>query len=216
MYCIHCGKEIPDLALNCPFCGASQLGGAEPAPAAEEPVTLRSLPRRTWAKILLITALACFFLPFITVSCHSNRDDKTVYAQSMNGFEMMRLGSSGFQTEREDENPIIKAAERLPNVFAILAFGMGLIAVLLLFLGKRARAAGGLAVGSAVCLVLLALFFLLLYSPGSPVRAYYPEKTDTLLRTITVRVRFGIWLAAAGFTAGAVFCFRDRPPDEYD
>ncbi|MBR5404685.1 MAG: hypothetical protein IK107_00155 [Oscillospiraceae bacterium] len=217
MYCLHCGKEIPDLAVNCPFCGSTQVEDA--APVSPETTaaagSLRELSHRTRAKMLLIAALVCFFLPFITVSCTSEKDGKTYYSQSVSGFGLMNLGDSGLNldTERDETEPAAELLKRLPNVCSIAAFGMGVIAAMLLFLGRHIRAAGRLAVCAAVCLILMGLFFFLLYSRYSPMREAM-EESSKLLKVIYIRLRIGLLLSAGCFIAGAVFCFKDRPPGE--
>lgn len=222
MYCMHCGREISDLAVNCPYCGTAQVEDASPelsgtVPVRGTPVSLRSLTKRTWAKILLAAAMLCFFLPFIAVSCSSEKSGKTYYTRNLSGFEMMKLGGDGFDLEKEDEaHPAVRAfAEHLPMILSITAFGMGAVAFVLLLLGRSARAAGRLCVGSAVVLLLLALLFFLLYSPLSPVTELYSEERKKALKVITVKLRPGIFLSAGCFIAGAVFCRKDRPPEDY-
>ena len=223
MYCLHCGREISDLAVNCPYCGTAQVEDASPelsgtAPVRETPVSLRSLTKRTWAKILLAAAMFCFFLPFVAVSCSSEKSGKAFYTRNISGFEMMKLGSDGLDLEKEeeDEYPAVRAfAEHLPMALSIAAFGMGAVALALLLLGRSARAAGRLSVGSAVMLLLLALLFFLFYSPLSPVTEMYSEERKKMLEYFSVRLRPGIFLSAGCFIAGAVFCRKDRPPEEY-
>lgn len=224
MFCIRCGKEIPEFAINCPYCGSAQIEDAETgalpvsAPAAANSSAVR-LTKRSWAKALLIAALLCFFLPFIAVSCTNEDTGRTYYSRGVSGFEMMNLDNGGLNLKDEDreaeESFGKKVLKRLPSILAIAAFCMGVIAGLLLFLGKSARAAGRLSVGSAICLLLLALLFFLLYSPLSPVTDWYSEETQKVLRYIKVSLRPGIFLSAGCFIADAVFCFKDKPPEQY-
>lgn len=225
MYCIRCGKEISELALNCPHCGAVQVEDASPSDTeqlprpASTPVTV-SLTKRNWAKLLLIGALLCFFLPFAAISCSDEKTGRTVYSQSVSGFEMMKLSdNNGLNLREEEPDPMEEILKRLPGIFSITAFAAGVIAVVLLFLGKSARAAGWLAVLASVCTLLLGLFFFLLYSPLSPISVYsmtdQSAQAAEALKIIRIKIKPGLPLALTAFIAGAVFCFRERPPEEF-
>lgn len=225
MYCIRCGKEIPDLALNCPYCGSVQVEDASPAdteqlprPAAA-PVTV-TLTKRNWAKLLLIGALLCFFLPFAAISCTDDDSGRTIYTQTVSGFEMMSKIDDEANLSKKEPSILAEVMRRLPSAFSIAAFAAGVFAVTLLFLGRSARVSGRLAAASAVFTLLIGLFFFLFYSPLSPVSVYslsYGESSPSsveALRMIRVKIKPGLLLAAGCFTAGAIFCRKARAEEE--
>ena len=120
MFCNKCGKEIPEGAVACPFCGASQSPQADyPASAG----TGEAIPNHLVGAIL--TTLCCC-LPFGIVAI--------VYASSVNG----KIASGDIEGA--------KAASKNANMWMWIAFGCGLVAgvisMLLQVLGALLQAGG--------------------------------------------------------------------------
>ena len=164
-YCIHCGQELPKSAKFCPKCGVKKGTGAAsvsspsghdetytssqspPVPHTEStpPVNTQG---RGLVKLLLIISLACFIFPFATVSCGD-------VSASVSGFEAMTSLTM-------QDNLDVYVSDRAPNLFLIITFICGVIAVYKV----RAKPIKGTAVTvtvGAVCLLLFRISFVSYY-----------------------------------------------------
>ncbi len=162
-YCIHCGQELPESAKFCPKCGAKKeekeaatlpsfsvnethtSGQEQDAPHSGNK---SSGQNRGLIKLLLIIGMVCFIFPFATVSCGD-------VSASVSGFEAMTSLTM-------QDNLDVYVSDRAPNLFLIITFICGVIAVYKV----RAKPIKGTAVTvtvGAVCLLLFRISFVSYY-----------------------------------------------------
>ena len=162
-YCIHCGQELPESAKFCPKCGAKKEekeAATLPSSSVNETHTSgqeqdapqsgnkSSGQNRGMIKLLLIIGMVCFIFPFATVSCGD-------VSASVSGFEAMTSLTM-------QDNLDVYVSDRAPNLFLIITFICGVIAVYKV----RAKPIKGTAVTvtvGAVCLLLFRISFVSYY-----------------------------------------------------
>ena len=162
-YCIRCGQELPESAKFCPKCGAPKVEKkAEASPSSGISGTYSSNQtqsisysaskpnghNRGLIKLLLVIGMVCFIFPFATVSCGD-------VSASVSGFEAM---TSLTMQDHLD----VYVSDRAPNLFLIITFICGVIAVYKV----RAKPIKGTAVTvtvGAVCLLLFRISFVSYY-----------------------------------------------------
>ncbi len=131
MFCPNCGNEIKD---GSPFCGEC---GAKLNSVTKEKVTVSSpnaVPVSTaggkgktstafLAKIFVLVALICFFMPFMTISCA----DKSVSKEKIKvtGTDMI-IGDKDISEQKEDEG----GSGSIFNIFVCVAGVAGVVALL--------------------------------------------------------------------------------------
>ena len=169
MFCEKCGKTVAPGERFCNNCGAPVAtpavasGGVSSAAATDS-----NAGKRLIVKILLVVALVCFFLPFVTVSCGGSEVEAT-------GFE----GAFGMFDDQLSDQTDAKM-----NVFLIISMA-ATIGGLILSVAKKGtdqKAVMALAGVAAISGLLFMITF----------NGYYEiEKED--LEYITVEFKLGYW-----------------------
>ena len=194
MFCKKCGSEVPDGMKFCTHCGTAieQICSLSKNEQGENPVVDLSkkndINSVTIAKMLLLVAILCFFLPFVAVSCQGQSAD-------MSGFDAM-LGDT-FNEDSELDLPV--------NIFLLIAFVLGVINLFTSFEKKKNKAyanAGFSALGAAVML-LICRFSLW---------SYY-DLNDNARYMLDFDFRYGWWLSLLSFI-GSGLCFLYKYGDE--
>lgn len=132
MFCPNCGKEIKDGAPFCGECGAKlNTATEEKVPAGSSPdavpvSTASSKGKASTAfiaKIFVLVALICFFMPFMTISCA----DKSVSKDKVKvtGTDMI-FGDKDISEQKEDEG----GSGSIFNIFVCVAAVAGVVALL--------------------------------------------------------------------------------------
>ena len=199
MFCMKCGKEIPNESTVCPECGAQTAPPQTPPPAANATAGAAStisnavaafsaLSKRTIAKIAVVIALVAFFLPFVTVSCNGGgKDLKETYS----GFSLMTGMSSD-----DDEIASQSKDDGKTNIWLFGSAGTAVAALVVLCLKKKSKIA---AICNAVSLGCLALFRLTF-------KGYYDIKGSDYEKYIDVDFRFGLTICALFLIISLIYC----------
>ena len=199
MYCRHCGTEIPEGTNTCPSCGkdtspvrAASIPAADPKELVQKAATAAApLPLAMIARIAVIAALLCFFLPFVMVSCNG---DKSVSA-SYSGFEMItKIGADDDELLSQD------SSKAKSNIFVFGAFACGVVSAVFMFVKKdKQKLAAALSAISAAALLVFRMTF----------RMYYGLNDSEYKKYIDVKTRFGLILCILFFLAAAAACLME-------
>ena len=188
MYCSNCGAENRDGAAFCKHCGEKlELPlQAQPAGAAASAQPVRSAERAAApgsrktvlfvVKIALVVAMACFFLPFVMVSCAGQE-------VNFSGVELMTKMSAN-----EDIRDALE--DCMPNFFLMGALAAAIVGLIAARPGKAALGGGASAAGAVLLLVFRMTF-----------ESFY----DTEGLDYSIRWGWGLCLAAMLAAAAAAF-----------
>ena len=191
-YCIHCGQELPESAKFCPKCGAqraegkaatspsSSSGGTDSSGRAQDVShsdSKSSGQNRGLIKLLLVIGMVCFIFPFATVSC----GDITA---SVSGLEAMTSLTM-------QDNLDVYVSDRAPNLFLILAFVLGIVAVYKTQ-AKSIKGTAATATVGTVCLLLFRTSFVSYYDLGD------------YINLVTLEFRWGWILSILTYAVAAV------------
>ena len=190
--CIRCGQELPESAKFCPKCGAPKVEKkAEASPSSGISGTYSSNQtqnisysaskpnghNRGLIKLLLVIGMVCFIFPFATVSCGD-------ISASVSGLEAMTSLTM-------QDNLDVYVSDRAPNLFLIIAFGLGAVAIY----KARDRAIKGTAAMTtigAVCLLLFRASFV----------SYY--ELEDYINLVTLEFRWGWIVSTLTYSAAAI------------
>jgi len=167
-------------------------------------------------------AVLLFFMPFIDIKCNSMTLQKVSGAQLATGFKIKGPGSDNtlvgdFEKMDKDSKGRRSGEDNDPNIFALVAFGLGIIAVVLSLIDKKDAITGGVIAGILGAVALMATLIdikrkVKMDIPEMSNRARDTGVTDfeKLGDTFHIAVDFTAWfyLAVIAFTAGAWFCYK--------
>lgn len=179
MFCGNCGTKLDPDSKFCPNCGSKvpELKQVSTSVSKQNQVSkpVVSVPKEKFTpknpskslKFLLVLALACFFFPFVTVSCAG--DNVTA-----SGYEVMTAIS--FQEEYD-------FSEFSANTYLVLAFLLGCIGVATTKKEKSLTVPGIASAGATISLLLFRFKFYSFYG------------IEAIKNDISIEFRWGWWLA---------------------
>lgn len=139
---------------------------------------------KTTIKLMIIVGLACFFLPFVTVSCSGQ-------SVTASGVELMTGMSLEDESSSEDNDP--------PNYYLIIAFGFGIAGIVFAHRSnsdnKKMLGAAGCGAGGILFLYLFRTSFIGFY------------KLSEYENYITVEFRVGWILSLLAFCCSTICAF---------
>ena len=199
----------------------------QPNPA---PVTSTVLPGILGTKIPAAVAFGIavllFFMPFVNIKCNSVTLQKVSGAQLATGFKIKSPGSDNTlvgsfeEMDKGDSKPHRSSEENDPNIFALVALGLGIIAFVLSLIDKKGAISGGVITGILAAIALIGTLIdikrkVKMDLPEMSNRAKDSGATDfeKLGDSMHIAVDFTAWfyLALIAFAAGAWFCYKRMP-----
>jgi hypothetical protein len=168
-------------------------------------------------------AVLLFFMPFIEIKCNSMTLQKVSGAQLATGFKIKSPGSDNTlvgdfeKMDKGDSKGDRRGEENDPNIFALAALGLGIIAFVLSLIDKKEAITGGVISGILGAVALIAALIDIKRKVKMDVPKISNKAQDTgvtdfekLGDTFHIAVDFTPWfyLAVIAFAAGAWFCYK--------
>jgi lysylphosphatidylglycerol synthetase-like protein (DUF2156 family) len=168
------------------------------------------------SSISFLVALLLFFLPFVEIKCNATSLYKAKGIELVTGFTV-----KDDRDKNSEDNLSVgdnRNERQEPNNFAIAAFVLGILGLILSFVNFRSRPLVNtvIAVLAAVCL--LALLIQIQSDVGKWSTTGKTSRDDDLLhdmaRSIRITAQFTAWyyLSLVSFIAAAFFSYRRKPP----
>ena len=196
-----------------------------PAPATST-VTPGILGTKIPAAVAFGIGVLLFFMPFLDIKCNSLTLQKVSGAQLATGFKIKTPGSDNtlvgsFEKMDKGDSKVHRSGEENdPNIFALAALGLGIIAFVLSLVDKKGGITGGVIAGILAAVALMAT----LIDVKRKVKMDLPKISNTakdsgatdfekLGESMSIAVDFTAWfyLTVIAFTAGAWFCYKRMP-----
>ena len=180
------------------------------------------------ASVAFVIGVLLFFLPFVDIKCNGTSLQTITGFQLATGFQMKNntSGNNFFDDIKTDEvdqgitKATTKTEKKEPNMYAMIALGLGVLGLILSFL--NAKGAIGIAlvtgIGAAGCLIGMMIDIKKqskLYIPKmSDTGGEFGEGMDKIGRTMNDKLNITIdftpwfWIAVVAFLAAAFFSYR--------
>ena len=207
---------------------------AGPPPAyAPPPVTFTQQPGSLSTKIpsavAFIVGSLLFFLPFIDIKCNGTSLQQVNGIQLATGFQMKNSSSDNpfiDDIKNEDvDKGITKATtntdKKKPNLFAMVALGLGVLGFILSLISSRAAVGGAMVTGLAAAGALIGLMIdvknkIKLDIPSSKNKSTGDDAFELnklgneISDKVNITVDFTAWfyIAVIAFLLAAFFCFQ--------
>lgn len=194
-----------------------------PAP----PVTTAPAPGLLGGKIpssvAFIVAVLLFFMPFIDIKCNNMSLQQVSGIQLATGFKMKNNSSDNsflndFKSDKVDENitkTTTKTDKKEPNLFAMIALGLGVLGLGLSFTNAKAAIGGAMVTGIASAGSLIGMMLDLkkkakLDIPDMGNKSDAGNTLDGLGDKLNISIDFTPWfyIAVLAFLAAAFFSYR--------
>ncbi|HQU55965.1 MAG: hypothetical protein R2796_02305 [Chitinophagaceae bacterium] len=171
------------------------------------------------SNIAFIVVVLLFFLPFIDIKCNGTSLQTVNGIQLATGFKMKNNSSGNsmmnqLKTKSMDETitkSTTKSDKKDPNLFAMIALGLGVIGIALSFAKGKTAMAAAVATGVAGAAAMIGLFIDIKKNvktsmPGSDVG----DLGDTMTKGLRITVDFTPWfyIAVLAFLTAAYFCYK--------
>ncbi len=200
---------------------------------AASPVTATPAPGLFGTKIpssvAFVVAVLLFFMPFIDIKCNDMSLQTVSGIQLATGFKMKNKNSGNslfndFKTDKTDKNitrTTTKNDKKDPNLYAMVALGLGVLGLLLSFTNAKAAIGSAMVTGIASAGALIGMMLdvkkkvkLDMPSTGSKsddsiskgIENFGKELGDKI--NITVDFTPWFYIAVIAFLAAAFFCYK--------
>lgn len=197
------------------------------------PVTAAPAPGLFGTKIpssvAFVVAVLLFFMPFIDIKCNDMSLQTVSGIQLATGFKMKNNSSDNsflndFKTDKVDETitkTTTKSDKKDPNLYAMVALGLGVLGLLLSFTNAKAAIGGAMVTGIASAGALIGMMLdvkkkvkLDMPSTGSKSDDGLSKGIDNFGKDLgdkmNITVDFTPWfyIAVIAFLAAAFFCYK--------
>lgn len=202
-------------------------------PTVPPPVNSGMFVSKTPSTVAFAVAVLLFLMPFIDIKCNNMSLQQVRGFELATGFEMKKNSSSNsylddIKTDKVDDE-ITKATtntgKKDPNLFAMIALGLGVLGLILTFANARAAIGGGIVTGIAGAGALIGLMF----DVKKKVKLDMPnlsgktgdnnvgetidkigDKMSEVTDNMKITVDFTPWfyIAVLAFLVAAFFCYR--------
>jgi hypothetical protein len=168
-------------------------------------------------------AVLLFFMPFINIKCNSLTLQKVSGAQLATGFKIESPGSDNtlvgsFEKMDKGDSKVSQTGEENdPNIFALAAFGLGIIAFILSLVEKKEAITGGVITGILGAVALIATLIDIkrkvkidLSEMGHKAKDSGATDFEKLGDSMSIAVDFTAWfyITVIAFAAGAWFSYK--------
>jgi len=174
------------------------------------------------ASVAFGIGILLFLMPFVDIKCNSMTLQKVTGVQLATGFEVKGPGSDNslvgdFKKMDSDKAEVnIKGERNDPNIFALIAFGLGIIAFVLSLLDSKRSVSGAAITGALAAAALIGAMI----DIKRKLKLDIPEMTNRARDTgglgrfgnddVFISIDFTAWfyIAILAFIAAAWFCYR--------
>ena len=201
-----------------------------PAPAAPVAVSPGMFGTKIPSSVAFIVAVLLFFMPFIDIKCNNMSLQTVTGIQLATGFKMKNSSSDNsflddLKTDKADET-ITKTTTNTdnkdPNLYAMVALGLGILGLLLSFTNAKAAIGGAMVtgIGSAGAMIGMMLDIKKKVKMDIPTTGGDKSGGDLtkglenfgkdLTEKMNISVDFTPWfyVAVVAFLAAAFFCYK--------
>ncbi len=184
--------------------------------------------------VAFVVGVLLFFMPFIDIKCNSMSLQTVSGFQLATGFKMKNSSNNSLfndlKTDKVDETitkTTTNTEKKKPNLYAMIALGLGVVGLLLSFVKVRAAVGGALVTGIASAGALVGMMLdikkqIKLDMPsttgktggndiGEGIDKIGKEVTDKM--NITVDFTTWFYIAVVAFLAAAFFCYKRMKTD---
>ena len=211
--------------VNFPYCKIAimsevQTIGDQPADASPAPQT-GIFNTKIPSAVMFGIGILLFFMPFVDIKCNSMTLQKVTGVQLATGFEIKGPGSDNSLVgdfNKMDKGEIEvneKEGKNDPNIFALIALGLGVIAFFLSLLDRKEAITGGVITGALAAVALIGVMIDLKRKvkvdiPELTKRAIDVDGSDRLGNDIYIAIDFTAWfyIAILAFIAATWYCYR--------
>ena len=173
------------------------------------------------SKLAFAVGLLLFFLPFMEIKCGNSTLQQVSGFQMATGFNVKKNNSGNslmddFNPNKSERN-ISKSEKKDPNMFALIALGLGVIGLLLSFAKARGVLGGAMITGilAAVALIVLMIDVKKQVKLEMPARSGGDDNNlfkgmNSFGDNMGISVVFTPWfyIAVIAFLAAAFFCYK--------
>lgn len=181
------------------------------------------------SSVAFVVAVLLFFMPFIDIKCNDMSLQTVSGIQLATGFKMKNNSSDNsflndFKTDKVDETitkTTTKSDKKDPNLYAMVALGLGVLGLLLSFTNAKAAIGGAMVTGIASAGALIGMMLdvkkkvkLDMPSTGSKSDDGLSKGIDNFGKELgdkmNITVDFTPWfyIAVIAFLAAAFFCYK--------
>lgn len=212
---------------------ASGFGGTATGFGGSSATAKKPIPFRLAGKIMIVLALLCFFLPFVSVSCSMGASGGDQELGKFTGFDMitgnMEMDTSGsslgglggsssskYDDEWDDNNSTSskkkdesKSEKEKMNYWLIAAAACGAVALGVLFIkGKKLEVvSGGLCAAAAILVIIARATFKSFYGFDEALKEQSTSSSyGDLSQYIKVNTKIGLILCVGLFAVAAIAC----------
>jgi hypothetical protein len=178
--------------------------------------------------VAFAVAVLLFLLPFVDIKCNGTSLQTISGVQLATGFQMKNGSSDNsilneFKTDKVDEGitkATTKSDKKDPNLYAMIALGLGVLGLLLTFASAKPAIGGAMVVGIAGAAAMIGMMLdikkkVKLDIPdsggnGGDIGKGLDNITSSMSDKMNITVDFTPWfyIAVIAFLAGAFFCFK--------
>lgn len=199
--------------------------GNAPAPASPGMFGTR-IP----SSVAFVVAVLLFFMPFIDIKCNNMSLQTVSGIQLATGFKMKNSSSDNsflddIKTDKVDETitkTTTKTDKKDPNLYALVALGLGVLGLLLSFTNAKAAIGGAMVTGIGSAGALIGLMLDIKKKVKLDMPSTGTDKSDggitkgiedlgkDLTEKMNISVDFTPWfyVAVVAFLAAAFFCYK--------
>ncbi len=203
---------------------------APPIPAAPAPASPGMFGTKIPASVAFIVAVLLFFMPFIDIKCNNMSLQTVTGIQLATGFKMKNSSSDNsflddLKTDKVDKT-ITKTTtdtdKKEPNLYAMVALGLGVLGLLLSFTNAKAAIGGAMVTGIASAGAMIGMMLDIKKKVKLDIPSTGGETTEDgltkgienfgkdLTEKMNISVDFTPWfyVAVVAFLAAAFFCYK--------
>jgi len=198
-----------------------------PAPAPASPGMFGT---KIPSSVAFVVAILLFFMPFIDIKCNNMSLQTVSGIQLATGFKMKNSSSDNsflddIKTDKVDETitkTTTKTDKKDPNLYAMVALGLGVLGLLLSFTSSKAAIGGAMVTGIGAAGGLIGLMLDIKKKVKLDMPSTGGDKSDggitkgiedfgkDLTEKMNISVDFTPWfyVAVVAFLAAAFFCYK--------
>jgi hypothetical protein len=201
-------------------------------PVAPTPVTASPglFGSKIPSSVAYIVGVLLFFMPFIDIKCNNMSLQTVSGIQLATGFKMKNSSSDNsflndLKTDKADETitkTATKTDEKDPNLYAMVALGLGILGLLLSFTNAKAAVGGAMVAGIGAAGAMIGMMLDIKKKVKLDIPSTGGEKSDDgltkglenfgkdLTEKMNISVDFTPWfyVAVVAFLVAAFFCYK--------
>lgn len=203
---------------------------SSPAPALPVAASTGMFGTKIPSSVAFIVAVLLFFMPFIDIKCNNMSLQTVTGIQLATGFKMKNSSSDNsflddLKTDKADETitkTTTKTDKKEPNLYAMVALGLGILGLLLSFTNAKAAIGGAMVTGIASTGAMIGMMLDIKKKVKLDIPSTGGDKSEgdltkglenfgkDLTEKMNISVDFTPWfyVAVVAFLAAAFFCYK--------